>query len=172
MRVEMKKILLGVLFCLGLLAFVPHFAGSDVGQSAEDFSLQPPEGGKTVSLFDFKGKPTLVVFWATWCPPCRREVPELKDIQKNYGQKGLQLVTVAINFRETREDVIRFKQTNQLPYLVLWDEGNKISDRYAVDGIPTLLLLDSKGVIRYRGHQIDRAIVQLIDTLTTSQGSA
>jgi thiol-disulfide isomerase/thioredoxin len=169
---EVKKIMWGALLCASLLAVIPLCAGSDVGQTAGEFSLQPPEGGKSVSLKDFKGKPTLVVFWATWCGPCRREIPDLKDLHKNYSQKGLQLVAVAINFKETREDVVRFKKASELPYLVLWDEGNKVSDSYAVDGVPTLLLLDDKGVVRYRSHQIDRAMVQLIDTLTTPQGSA
>ena len=161
-KVPMLLTLLGV----GALAFLPCFAGIDVGQTAENFSLQPAEGGKAVSLLDFKGKPTLVVFWAMWCPPCRREIPDLKNIHKSYAEKGLQMVTVAISYRETREDVIRFKQVNELPYLVLWDEGSTISERYSIEGIPTVLLLDGSGIIKYRSHQIDGELMRLLDTLT------
>jgi len=161
-----------LLALVGLSVFIalPLFAGNEVGQAAEDFGLQPAEGGNTVSLLDFKGKPTLVIFWATWCPPCRREIPDLKAIQKDYAAKGLQMVSVAINFRETREDVVRFKQANELPYMVLWDEGNKISDRYAVEGIPTVLLVDPQGIIRYREHQIDRRLIDMLDEMTKAPG--
>lgn len=169
MMIQNRMPILLALLSLGALALLPCFAGIDVGQAAENFSLQPAEGGKAVSLLDFKGKPTLVVFWATWCPPCRREIPELKDIHKNYAAKGLQMVTVAINYRETREDVIRFKQVNELPYLVLWDEENKTYSTYSVEGIPTVILLDSSGVIKYRGHQINDDLMRLLDGLTKGQ---
>ena len=153
---------------VALLWLLSSWAGNSVGQPAENFSLSPAEGGKAVSLAQFKGKPTMVVFWATWCPPCRREIPVLKNIHRDYSSKGLQMVSVAIAYRETREDVVRFKKSNELPYLVLWDDENKISEKYGVEGIPTVLLLDSKGVIRYRSHHMDDGFMAVLESLTKS----
>ena len=153
---------------VGLLWLLSFGAANAVGQPADNFSLSPAEGGKAVSLSNFKGKPTMVVFWATWCPPCRREIPVLKTIHKDYSARGLQIVSVAIAYRETREDVVNFKKTNELPYLVLWDDDNKISEKYEVEGIPTVLLLDTKGVIRYRSHNLDQDFMAVLDGLVKS----
>lgn len=155
-------------FSMALLALVwllPSWGGTAVGQPAENFTLSPPEGGKAVSLAQFKGKPTMVVFWATWCGPCRREVPLLKNIHREYSSKGLQMLAVAIDYRETREDVLKFKQTNELPYTILWDDDNRISQQYEVEGVPTVLLVDSKGVIRYRGFHVSAEFMTVLDSL-------
>jgi peroxiredoxin len=141
----------------------PAWSGTQVGQPAEAFTLNYVEGGKSVRLADLKGKPTVVVFWATWCPPCRKEIPDLKDLHKEFGPKGLNLLAVAVAFRESRDDVLRFQKDYELPYPVLWDEENKVSEMYGVAGIPTVILVDPDGVIRYRQHFLDdtfRTLVQ------------
>jgi len=153
----------------GVLAVAAVFAGTDVGQTAEDFTLQPVQGGQPVSLLKNDGKPTLLFFWATWCPPCKREIPDLKKIHEEYAKKGLRMLGVALNFRESREDVVRFQQEQQLPYTVLWDVDNKIATEYGVEGIPTVILLDGKGVIRYRGHQMSEEFTKLLESYTASQ---
>lgn len=141
---------------------VPAASGNAVGQPADNFTLPMVEGGKTVKLSDFRGKPTVVVFWATWCPPCRREIPDLKELHKQYGPKGVALLAVAIDFRESKEDVARFRKDYDLPYTVLWDADNTVSGAYAVEGIPTILLVDPQGVIRYRAHALDETFLSLL----------
>ncbi|MEW6758946.1 MAG: TlpA disulfide reductase family protein [Acidobacteriota bacterium] len=142
----------------------PAWSGTQVGQPAEGFTLTSVEGGKSVRLSDLKGKPTVVVFWATWCPPCRREIPDLKALHREFGPKGLNLLAVAVAFRESKEDVIRFKQDYELPYPVLWDEENRVSEVYGVAGIPTVILVDPEGVIRYRQHYLDESLRALLQS--------
>ncbi len=143
----------------------------DVGQKAPDFKLEPIGGGRPFSLSQFKGKPVVLVFWATWCGPCRREIPALKELYQTYTQKGVQVVTVTIEYRQTREQVVQFQQTNQLPYIVLWDAQNKVSDAWGVEGIPTNLVVDAKGVIRFRGNALDGELVGALDAaLQASKG--
>jgi thiol-disulfide isomerase/thioredoxin len=168
MKDRFKPALLLALACLGVLWALASWPGTSVGQAADNFKLTPAEGGKPISLSQFKGKPTVVVFWATWCPPCRREIPTLKNIHKDYTPKGLQMVSVAIAFKESRDDVVKFKKVNELPYLVLWDEDNKTADQYAVEGIPTVLLVDAKGIIRFRGYNLDEEFMKVLDSLTKS----
>lgn len=155
----MKRVMTNAFAVLLVLAsfmvLIPAAAGTDVGEPATNFTLQQIDGGKKITLSDLKGKPTLVVFWATWCPPCRREIPLLKKLDKEYGPKGLQIVALALNYRETKDVVAKFIKDHELPYTVLWDEDNKTADAYSVTGIPTAVLVDAKGVIRFRGHQLD-----------------
>ncbi len=147
--------------------FPPHAqtSGVAVGQKAPDFKLEPVGGGKPMSLSRFHGKAVAIVFWATWCPPCRHEIPALKDFYQTYTPKGVQVVTVTIDFRQTREDVVQFQQKFELPYIVLWDAGNKVSDTWGVEGIPTNLVLDADGVVRYRGHEVDNAMISVVDNI-------
>jgi peroxiredoxin len=158
---------LAALFLAGvLMGLVPVQAGTDVGQPAETFSLQVVDGKQVVNLADFKGKPTLVVFWALWCPPCRREIPLLKDLQSRFGSKGLTILSVAIDYRESREAVASFQKENDLTYKVLWDQDSVVSGKYGVTGIPTAILVGPDGIIRFRGHQLDESFMTLLQQMT------
>jgi len=138
-------------------------SGVGPGQTAPDFQLAPVGGGKAFNLSQFKGKPVVLVFWATWCPPCRREIPALKDLYQTYTAKGVQVVTVTINFRQNEQDVIQFRQKYELPYIILWDKENKVSEDWGVDGIPTNFVLDRKGVVRFRSNGLDEDLVQALE---------
>jgi cytochrome c biogenesis protein CcmG/thiol:disulfide interchange protein DsbE len=151
---------------VGLAALGTAWAGVNVDQQADDFTLSPALGGKPVSLSQFKGKPTVVVFWATWCPPCRREVPILKELHQKYSPKGLQMLAVAVSFRETRDQVVQFANDYELPYTVLWDQDNAVSEHYGVQGIPTVLFIDPQGVIRFRSHSVDGTFATLVEKYT------
>ena len=154
---------------LSMAALGTAWAGVNKDLPADDFTLAPALGGKEISLSQFKGKPTMVVFWATWCPPCRREIPLLKDLYKKYSAKGLQMLAVAVNFRETRDQVVQFANDNELPYTVLWDADNSVSEHYGVQGIPTVLLIDPQGVIRYRSHSLDDSFMSLVEKYTAAK---
>ena len=148
------------------LSFLVGASGCpESGQTAQDFSLAPVGGGKPVVLSALKGKPTLVIFWATWCPPCRREVPVLKEMYVRYGTK-LNMLGVAVNYRQTERDVATFREAQALQYTILWDAENKASEEYCVSGIPTLVLVDPQGIVRYRGNSITDQLTALLDKYT------
>ncbi len=168
METMMKRPIVNVLLAAVLLnlSIVAGAAGCpENGQAAQDFSLDPVGGGKAVTLSQLKGKPTLVVFWATWCPPCRKEIPLLKELYVRYGTK-LNMLGVAVNFKQTEADVARFREANALQYTILWDKENSAADHYCVSGIPTVVLVDPQGVIRYRGNQITPSLMDLLDQYT------
>ena len=158
-----KMAMAALVMTLGLL--VGASGCPESGRPAEDFSLQPVGGGKAVNLSQLKGKPTLVIFWATWCPPCRREVPVLKELYVKYGTR-LNMLGVAVNFRQTERDVANFGQANGLQYTLLWDAENKAADHYCVSGIPSVVLVDPQGIVRYRGNDISPALLQMLDEYT------
>ena len=87
--------------------------------------------------------------WATWCPPCRKEIPELVKIQKAYKKKGVEVIGVATD-REGADKVKPFAKEYKINYTVLLDPKPELSGpKLKVRGIPTLFLVDRKGVVRY-----------------------
>jgi len=102
--------------------------------------------GNTVKLSDFKGKVLVIDFWATWCPPCRAEIPNFIALQDKYGKQGLVVVGISVD-QGGAPVVAAFAEKNKINYpLVLADD--KVADQYGVtEGIPTTFVIDRKGNI-------------------------
>jgi len=111
---------------------------------APDFVLKDLQGGK-FKLSNHKGKPVLLIFGTTWCPYCRDDIPRLKDIYNGYVKKGL--IMANIDIQESRDRVSRFADKYKLPYLVLLDETADVAKSYGVQGVPTMVLIDQKGMV-------------------------
>jgi peroxiredoxin len=156
---------------LSLLVVLSALAGGQVGQKANELGLQPAEGGTAVNLAAFKGRPVLIVFWATWCPPCRREIPALKDLREKYASKGLEVISVGISYRQTRQAVVDFTAKNSLPYPVLWDADGKVSEAYQISSVPTNIVVDPEGVVRFRNNSVDPSLFDAIEKLLPKPGT-
>ncbi|HVO68640.1 MAG TPA: cytochrome c biogenesis protein/redoxin [Aggregatilineaceae bacterium] len=119
--------------------------GLQVGQRAPDFTAQLLDG-QTVSLSGFRGHPVLLNFWATWCGPCREEMPDFQTVYDTYRADGF--VVLAVNAMESKSDVAAFVQKLGITYPIALDESGTINrDLYARVGYPTSFLLDRNGVI-------------------------
>ena len=101
--------------------------------------------GKTYKLSDLKGKVVLIDFWATWCPPCREELPIIEKLHREFKDKNLVVLGISNEERETIED---FLKNNPLTFPILLDEKRKVAKSYRVVAIPRLLLIDKTGKIR------------------------
>jgi peroxiredoxin len=115
-----------------------------IGAQAPDFELSDVDGNR-VRLSDFKGKPVLLNFWATWCLPCKIEMPVLDD---RYGKNRGRLEVLAINFDEPKEIVQEFASDLGLSLNVLLDPGGVVQGLYGVRGYPTSFLVDRTGIVR------------------------
>jgi peroxiredoxin len=113
----------------------------DRRRASADFTL-PDLNGKKWSLRELRGKVVMVNFWATWCPPCRKEFPDLQALQKQFKGKGL--VVLAIS-DEDAEKVGRFVATQKVTFPVLLDRGRKVTESFEVDGIPKTFVYDREG---------------------------
>jgi peroxiredoxin len=126
---------------------------------APDFTL-PDLNGHMVKLSDYKGKVVVLNFWATWCPPCRKEIPDFNELQAQYGDRGIQFIGVALD-EEGLAKVKKWTSTNPVNYpVVIADAG--IKKAYGdMNAIPVTLLIDRQGIIRtkYIGMR-QKAIVE------------
>lgn len=107
-------------------------------------------GGDSVSLAAQRGKVVLMNVWATWCHPCRDEIPELQALHERYAARGLELVGVSVD-TEGADDVIReFMRDFNMTYPVWRDPGERVSAQFHIVGVPATFLIDREGVLRWR----------------------
>jgi thiol-disulfide isomerase/thioredoxin len=119
--------------------------GSQVGDLSPSFQLKDLDG-KTVSLRELWGSPVMLNFWATWCGPCRNEMPYLQQIYEKWRDKGLKLLT--INLMESTSTVRQFMQDNNYSLPILLDTNFDVGSKYDITAIPTSFFIDKYGVIR------------------------
>ena len=104
--------------------------------------------GSTVDLRDYRGRPVILNFWATWCPPCRQEMPDLVRLYQAHKDEGL--VILEINEAESEDAVRAFVQELPLPMPILLDSRGEVLDVYKSQSLPTSIFIDRQGVIRVR----------------------
>ena len=122
------------------------------GKEAPDFELQNVATGKTVKLSDYRGKAVLLNFWATWCPPCKVEIPWFVDLQKQYADDGLVVLGVAMD-DASQQEIAKFAKDMNINYPILLGT-DKVGDAYGgVEGLPTSFYIgrDGKVVDRVAG---------------------
>jgi peroxiredoxin len=127
-------------------------AAADSSGPAPDFTLNQLSG-TPASLSQYKGQVVLVNFWATWCGPCQQELPLLDQVYKKYQPAGFTLL--GVNVDKDAPAVRALLERKPLSFPVLLDPANAVSKAYHVDDMPSSVLIDRKGVIRYvhRGYK-------------------
>ena len=116
------------------------------GEPAPDFTLLSAEGER-VALSDFRGKTVVLNFWATWCPPCRAEMPELQAVWEERGE-GEDLVVLAVDVGERADEVMAFVENFGLTFPVALDVDGSVADHYGLPGLPSTFFIDAEGVLR------------------------
>jgi thiol-disulfide isomerase/thioredoxin len=143
----MKRLLTGCLASLFLAAAV-HGAGFEArpGTPAPELKAQDLAGASK-TLADYRGKVVLLNFWASWCPPCLREIPSMERLRIKMA--GRPLAIVALDSAEAQEDVNAFLSRMTLGFPVLLDPDGSNTRRWKVFALPTTFLLDAEGRVRY-----------------------
>jgi peroxiredoxin len=118
------------------------------GNVAPDFSLVDLNGN-SIKLSELRGKKVLVNFWATWCPPCKAEMPYMQEMYEKYQEDGFEILAVNSTVTEkSRENVVDFVSEYGLSFPIPMDEKNRVSSDYEILAYPTSFFIDSDGVIR------------------------
>jgi peroxiredoxin len=123
------------------------FAPLDSGTRAPDFAY-PSLTGDTIALSALRGDVVLLNVWATWCPPCVREMPSMQRLYDELGSDGLRIVAVSVDAPGAIRDVHSFVNELGLGFDILLNPAGTIQDSYAVAGLPTTFLIDREGRIR------------------------
>ena len=163
-----SALLLCVLFSAAPLRAdeVPAADSRPAAKHSEEIRLLPFKGydldGKPVDVAAAIGnRPVMLVFWASWCGACRAEMPQLNRLAAQYGKRGMEFIGVNIGHNDTYKRAKAFAVKAKMPYPTLFDGSGDIGRRYRVQGIPTMVIADKRGIIRYYGHEtpnIDEAI--------------
>jgi peroxiredoxin len=120
---------------------------SEEGHFAPDFALKTLEGN-TVRLSEFRGKKVVLInFWATWCPPCRLEMPTMQQIYAEYKAKGFEILAVNIE-PDAQQEIRDFIKELRLTFPILLDPDMKITRKFRVIGLPVSILIDRQGIVR------------------------
>ncbi len=142
----------------------------EIGQPAPLFSgrLLDKKLLKMEDLLKKKNKIILVDFWATWCPPCRGEIPHLQELYKEFHKKGLEIISVNVN--EDSETIESFIKKTEMPWNHIRDIGGKISALYEVNSIPAPFLIDQNGIVvamelDLRGPNLKKTVEKFIKNL-------
>jgi cytochrome c-type biogenesis protein len=107
-------------------------------------------GGDSVSLEQQRGKVVLLNVWATWCHPCRAEIPELQAIHAKYASRGLALVGVSVDNDGADDDIRAFTQEFKMSYPIWRDPDERVSAQFMLVGVPATFLIDRQGILRWR----------------------
>jgi len=142
---------LGLFFILGrnaawAMSSAPRIDSvSEKNKPSIDFTL-PDLEGKMTSLSDYKGKAIFLNFWATWCPPCREEMPSIQRLHEKLGNDQLVILALAESSGSS-EQIGKFMQENKYTFKVLNDVKREVAAKYQIVGVPTTFFIDKKGII-------------------------
>ncbi|MGK2935262.1 MAG: TlpA family protein disulfide reductase [Gemmatimonadaceae bacterium] len=142
----------------GLVVSALAVAGcsGDAGVARVDIGAPVPAyaaaslAGDSVSLAALRGKVVLLNVWATWCHPCRDEIPELQALHERYAARGLELVGVSVDAESADGAIRSFMHDFRMTYPVWRDPGERVSAQFHIVGVPATFLIDREGVLRWR----------------------
>jgi peroxiredoxin len=175
-------IVLGVVLLLAAtLATATHFLGNElfpieVGSEAPPFTAVTLDSvPRTKTLADYKGKVLLLNVWATWCEPCRVEMPSIEKLTHEFGPQGLEVVAISIDFPSAKQQVRDFVKEYGLTFQVLHDPSKDVSAKYQITGYPETFIIGREGTIRKKvigaadwSSESNRALIRELLGSTTS----
>ncbi|HEB12834.1 MAG TPA: TlpA family protein disulfide reductase [Actinobacteria bacterium] len=167
-KVIVTGIVVAALIVLATVMFSPRPGlNKDVPPSSEDDQKAPDFtvnlfSGKKVSLSDFKGKPLIVNFWASWCAPCREEAPVLVKVAKMYGKK---VQFLGIVFQDTEAGAKKFIEEFKVKYPNGTDPSGQAAQDYKITGVPETFFIDANGILRAKwlGALTEEKLISLVD---------
>lgn len=140
------KVVLLVTAALACSAETGEFRPLAAGDAAPDYAA-PVLDGDSLHLSALRGQPVLLNIWATWCPPCREEMPALQALHEQYASRGLRVIGVSVDSRGSENTIRRFLSEGGFTFTILHDPADAVSRQFRALGVPESFLIDGEGTI-------------------------
>ena len=142
---------LRLLVLLASLLFFPGLSPAvQQGQQLVPFKGTDMEGKPFDLAQSIGSKPVMLIFWASWCPTCKTEVPKINQLAEKYRSRGMEFVAVNVGFNDSVERANAFAQKTGMTYPAFFDGTGTIAEKYRLQGVPTVIIADKHGIIRFR----------------------
>lgn len=152
-------------------AAVAAAPASLIGQSAPDFALPPAVSGDNVRLSEYRGQPVMLLFWSSQCGTCARQLAVMERLYETYHSSGLVVLGVAVD--DDPQRAARYASAHRTRFPLLLDSAKAVSRDFKIDRLPTTVLIDRSGVVRYLNDDDranDRSYITQIRTLLDDEG--
>ncbi|MEK3885939.1 thiol-disulfide oxidoreductase ResA [Bacillus sp. FSL K6-3431] len=148
-RLYIRTIILAIMVAAVVYTLYANFTKDKheelvIGDEAPDFVLTDMDGNKH-QLSDYKGQGVFLNFWGTWCPPCKKEMPDMESQYQVFKDQGVEIL--AVNIGDTEFQINKFAKQHDLTFPILKDKTKDVKDLYRIDKMPTTLLIDPDGKI-------------------------
>jgi peroxiredoxin len=137
---------LSVYFFILSVAISTSVSASNISGEAPNFTLKS-NLDKNIKLSELRGQVVLINFWASWCGPCRQEMPELNKLYSKYKKLGFTIL--GVNVEEDNKEALHIVKNDKISFPILFDTENKVSELYKVSGMPTTIIVDRSGNMRF-----------------------
>lgn len=159
---SLSRILFILLAGVFLTSCLTSWAGTqEVNEKAPEFSLREP-GGKELTLHDLAGKPVVLHFWATWCGPCKRELPVFEKLQNVFKDKGLSVILVSVDSKASRKEATSVLKNLGISFPVYFAREGKVPRTYWSSGVPSTYVIDASGTIVARSVGVEEKLEDLL----------
>jgi cytochrome c biogenesis protein CcmG/thiol:disulfide interchange protein DsbE len=155
---------LALMLGYGLASKQGNTGSSLLAREAPNFTLELFDGS-TLTLSDLRGQPVVVNFWASWCPPCREEAPDLEKVWRDYEDQGV--VFVGVNVSDTRSDALDYINEFEITYSNGPDPGKEIYDDYGVTAFPETFFVNRQGIVvhKYAGPMDQQTLAAFVEDI-------
>lgn len=126
---------------------------TEEGQPAPEFKVKTL-AGDMVSRATLAGHPAMLIFWNTWCPSCKKELPEVEKLATKYSSSGLSFLAINTGLNDSEGKARAYWQKNRFHFPTGFDTYFDTAESFGVRGVPTIVLVDAKGIVRYKGSQL------------------
>ena len=165
-------VVLGGALIAGVRLFADDLFPVGVGSPAPAFRAKDVHSGATRTLADYRGQVVLLNIWATWCAPCRAEIPYLQSLYEQHRAEGLEIIGVSVDARGQDAAIRDFAQEFHMTYPIWRDPDERVQSLYLALGVPSSYLIDRTGVLRWRRlgtiHETDTTFTRALATALAS----
>nr|WP_321465918.1 TlpA disulfide reductase family protein [uncultured Desulfobulbus sp.] len=164
----MKHAVFKTLLILCLLLLPVTLYAVQEGQQLIPFKGTDLDGHAIDLSQSIGSKPVVLVFWASWCPSCRSEVPKINQLAEKYQSRGMEFVAVNVGYNDSVERAQAFARKTQMHYPAYFDGSGKVTEAYQLIGVPTIIVADKHGVIRFRNYMAPDISEETFSRLTAN----